>query len=225
MKFKEFYSNYKKKRFYKKLIKQNFLCFDIGANLGSKSKLYLDLGAKVLAFEPQLSCFEELEKIKNKNLTVVNKALGGKNYTDTLLIGNHIEIATLSNKFIKQFTTSDISWNEKQKIEVVTLNSQIELFGLPDYCKIDTEGFEYEILKELNHSITIIEFEFTNGFIEETTKCIHKLSSLGNYTFNYILNEKNKFELKKWMDKESILSIINTLPKENLHGNVFAKLD
>lgn len=224
MNLKKAYQLYNKKKFYKKLIQKNSLCFDIGANLGFKSKILLGLGAEVIAFEPQLSCYAELKKLKNKKLILINKALGGKNYTGSLLIGNHIEIATLSNKFVKQFSSSQISWDKKQEVEIVTLNSQIEIFGVPNFCKIDTEGFEYEILKELNYTIPLIEFEFTEGFTEETAMCIHKLSNLGSYSFNYILNEKNKFELKKWTHKESILSIINTLPRENLHGNIFAKL-
>ncbi len=55
-------SNLKRKYFYSKLIKKNDLCFDIGANIGTKSKLFLSLGAKVIAFEPQQLCSQSLEK-------------------------------------------------------------------------------------------------------------------------------------------------------------------
>ncbi len=59
------YRQFKKKRFYSELIKKNDLCFDIGANIGSKSKLFIKTGAKVIAFEPQSSCFEVLTRINN----------------------------------------------------------------------------------------------------------------------------------------------------------------
>lgn len=215
---------YRKKRFYKEFVKRNSLCFDIGANIGFKSKIYLSLGAKVIAFEPQSQCLTVLKKIKNNKFTLVRKGIGSDNKNSKLYVGNHIEIATLSNKFKEQFTTQNIYWNDYEDVEIVTLDSQIELFGLPDYCKIDTEGFEYEILKHLSYPIPIIEFEFTNGFISESLKCIEKLSTLGNYEFNFNLNEKNKFELPKWENKDFITSKINSLPVNRLHGNIFAKL-
>lgn len=215
---------HRKKNFYKKLINERSLCFDIGTNVGFKSKLFLSLGAEVVAFEPQSRCHIALNKIKNPKFTLVKKAVGSSNKNSTLYLGNHIEIATLSSKFKAHFTTEDILWNDKEIIETVSLDSQIEHYGIPDFCKIDTEGFEYEILKSLSYAIPILEFEFTDGFVNDTLKCIQKLSTLGNYEFNFILNEKNKLELSKWKNKEDISTILNGLPTNRLHGNIFAKL-
>ena len=39
--------------FYSELIKKDDLCFDIGANYGNRSEVFIKLGAKVVAFEPQ----------------------------------------------------------------------------------------------------------------------------------------------------------------------------
>ena len=200
------------------------MCFDIGANVGYKSKLFLSLGAKVIAFEPQSQCHKTLLKIKNLRFKLIKKAIGSVNENNKLYVGNHIEIATLSNKFKEHFTRNNVFWSSQESIETVTLDSQIDLFGVPDFCKIDTEGYEYEILSSLSYTIPILEFEFTDGFIDETTKCIQKLSSQDNYEYNYILNEKNSFEIIKWVDKETIITIINTLPSENLHGNIFARV-
>ncbi|MDU8886440.1 FkbM family methyltransferase [Yeosuana sp. MJ-SS3] len=215
---------YRKKRFYKKLIKKNSLCFDIGANVGFKSKIFLSLGARVVAFEPQSQCHATLSQIKNPQFTLVKKALGSTNKKSILHVANHIEIATLSSKFIEHFTSENIFWNDTEYIETETIDKQIELFGIPDFCKIDTEGFEFEILKNLTYAIPLLEFEFTDGFLNETLKCIKKLSTLGNYEYNFILNENNYFELSKWENKNSIGSIINSLPTNRLHGNIFAKL-
>lgn len=39
--------------FYKQFIQPKDLVFDVGANVGSRVKLFLNIGAKVVAFEPQ----------------------------------------------------------------------------------------------------------------------------------------------------------------------------
>lgn len=42
--------------FYSKFIKADDLVFDIGANIGTRVKIFLKLGANVVAFEPQPDC-------------------------------------------------------------------------------------------------------------------------------------------------------------------------
>ncbi|MBD09155.1 MAG: hypothetical protein CMC68_00150 [Flavobacteriaceae bacterium] len=219
-------NSYKSLSFYRKLIGKNDLCFDVGANLGVKSKIYLSLGTKVIAFEPQENCQNALNKLKQQypNFSIVNIAIGSENGTLDLSLGSHIEIATLSDKFKSYFRTDSIYWNKKQPVKVVTLNSQIERYGIPDFCKIDVEGYEYEVLKNLNYKIPLIEFEFTGGFVEETILCLSKLDELGTYKFNYILNENPIFIHKYWLSAKELKLEINKMNIRNLHGNIFAKL-
>ena len=42
--------------------KANPVIFDVGANVGSRSKLFLSIGAKVVAFEPQPELCEHLKQ-------------------------------------------------------------------------------------------------------------------------------------------------------------------
>jgi hypothetical protein len=192
----KFISNLKRRYFYSKLIRKNDLCFDIGANIGTKSKLFLSLGTNVIAFEPQHLCVNSLEKIK-------------KSYKKF----EYNQIAVGAEK---------IQWKGKEIVAVKTLNSIIEEFGIPYYCKIDTEGFEFNILSSLSYEIPIIEFEFTEGFFEETLRIIELFKS-NTFQFNLILNEKPKFYLKKWVSAEELLKIFSNLPKKELHGNIFIK--
>src|SRR4051794_3847053 len=46
---------------FSKLVKAGDLCFDIGANIGQKSEALLQLGARVVAVEPQPQCASELK--------------------------------------------------------------------------------------------------------------------------------------------------------------------
>lgn len=89
------------------MLEKEGLCFDIGANKGYKSLMLLSLNHKVIAFEPQSNCQDALLKIEKQqpDFKVVKVAIGSDNTELDLFIGNHIEIATLSNKFKEYFKT------------------------------------------------------------------------------------------------------------------------
>jgi FkbM family methyltransferase len=222
--FKRLLRKYSNRKFYSKLIKKNDLCFDIGANIGTKSELFLSIGANVIAFEPQSSCLQYLENLKTKysNFRFFQFGVGSKNEEKELQIATHIEVASFSKKFISFYTNQDIKWNEKEIVHVKTLNSLIEEFEIPKYCKIDTEGYELKILSSLSYKIPNIEFEFTESHFDETLKIIDLLDT-NNTSFNYILNENLKFKLKKWVSGNELIEELKTLSKNKLHGNIFVK--
>lgn len=221
---KALFFKYKQQLFYREIIKKGDLCFDIGANVGKKSKLFLALGAKVIAFEPQTDCFLSLDKIKSKNFSYYPFGVGSKNETKQLQLANHIEVATFSKKMIDFYTTNHLKWKNEEQVIVKKLDTLIDKFGLPNFCKIDTEGFELEIFSKLSHKIPILEFEFNEAFIDETLMCLDTINALGNYKYNFILNENPKFINKKWSTVLEIKEQITNLPKHRLHGNLFAKL-
>ena len=50
------------KAFYGDFIKTGNLVFDVGANYGNRVEIFVALGAKVVAIEPQLKCVKFLKK-------------------------------------------------------------------------------------------------------------------------------------------------------------------
>ncbi|MGZ5486530.1 MAG: FkbM family methyltransferase, partial [Nitrososphaeraceae archaeon] len=58
-------------RFYSRFIKKDDLCFDIGANFGRRTEIFLKLGARVVAVEPQDTCMKELQKKYGNNKKVI----------------------------------------------------------------------------------------------------------------------------------------------------------
>ncbi len=217
-----FFGNYLHKKFYSKFINKNDVCFDIGANKGRKSKLLLSLGAKVIAFEPQSSCSKFLNDIDNNNFNYLPIAVGPKDEIKSLNIANHIEVATFSNEFIDYFKNDSLEWNNVEEVEVKKLDTLIKEYGIPDFCKIDVEGYELDILSNLTYEVPLIEFEFTGGFISNTIKIIDLLNKSNTY-YNFNLNENPKFELKEWVSAKKMITIINELPINRLHGNIFVK--
>ena len=60
----------KRTEFYNTLINKHDLCFDVGANVGNRVAPLLEIGAKVIAVEPQkilLRYFKEEIREKNRN--------------------------------------------------------------------------------------------------------------------------------------------------------------
>ncbi len=63
------------KKFYRAFIKPGMLCFDIGPHLGNRTSVWLQLGARVVAAEPQPVCIQYLQKKFGKNNNVFPQAL------------------------------------------------------------------------------------------------------------------------------------------------------
>src|SRR5436853_4421934 len=94
---KELYS------FYKKIIKKGDVCFDIGANIGERTEVFLNLGASVLAIEPQKECVEILETkfMGNKQLKIFRGAVSNFLGKEKFWICEINECSSMSGEFIR----------------------------------------------------------------------------------------------------------------------------
>jgi FkbM family methyltransferase len=206
------------------MISKGDLCFDVGANIGIKTKLFLDLGAKVICIEPQLSCCKILSQ-SYKNITVINKGLAEKEGSINFYICDEANtISTISKKWINFGRFSrEYKWENTIRISVTTLDKLIEIHGVPKFCKIDVEGSELRVLKGLTQLIPYLSFEFTCEFLSDAEKCMSHLLSLGNVQFNFTLGATDEFVMPNWSNKEEILNRINSLiPKWNkLWGDIY----
>ena len=79
-------------------------------------------------------------------------------------------------------------------VPVTTLDSLIALYGEPDFCKIDVEGFEKEVFKGLSRPLARLSFEFHAEFLGETFACLELLRELGLYRFNFTQENRPVFE-------------------------------
>jgi len=224
-----------------KLIRKGDLVFDVGANYGEKSRIFLQLGAKVIAFEPQPDCREELKWRcgKASNLTVVETALGAESGEATL----YVRESRGSSGFVRNWVTSKI---EKELIVPVgTLDRAIEEYGVPSYIKIDVEGFEYQVLKGLSQPVSCISFEFhlmdihhgrNSEDVEKVLKCVEHLSSLGEVLVNITPAERLVFGFNEWLTKDDFIDFFATLDVERFrklfeaverpksYGDIFVKI-
>lgn len=200
--------------FYSHFIKPNDLCFDIGGNVGLKSKIFLQLGARVVTVEPQASCVAILKKEIGDKATIVAKGIGGVNEVKDFYISNNTQLSSFASDWVDnlkedRFKGSDIT--KVEKIEIVTLDSLIKEYGNPDFVKIDVEGFELEVLKGLTGKFNFLSFEYAvPEKLQNVVDCLNCINDkYQNLTCNYAAGHNSNFVLPEWITIHFFLEIIN----------------
>lgn len=219
-------------KFYSQFFSRNDLVFDVGANTGSRTKLFLNLGANVICFEPQPNLFEHLSSFlkQNKKCFIKNLGLGDCRGSQILNISDAHVLSSMSERWINATKDSgrfaQYNWDTKINVDISTLDIEIARHGVPTYVKIDVEGYELEVLKGLSEPIKFISIEFIAEDIQRSIACIDKLDELGNYQYNFSEGETHFFENNEWFSKNRLLDFLNSKKenKSNLWGDIFCKL-
>jgi FkbM family methyltransferase len=207
--------------FYSQFISPGDLVFDVGVNIGNRTKIFLKLRAEVVAIEPQNECIHILKSSfgNNTNLTVIEKVLGASEGEAELMISNAHTISSLSRDWVEAVKSSgrfsDYSWKRKKVVKMTTLDKLIDTYGIPSFAKIDVEGFEHELMKGLSKPIRFISFEFTPEFIDSTFKCITHLESLGDVLFNYSIGESMHLALDTYVTSTEMIRILESYRHDN----------
>ena len=217
--------------FYQKFMASGDLCFDVGANIGNRTRAFLRLGCRVVAVEPQSNCIKRLQKEfgGNEQFIIEPIALGSSPGRAELNVSSNHVLSTLSENFIDRTVKSGRfypnHWTHRKTVEVSTLDQLIRQYGVPKFIKIDVEGFESDILSGLSQQVAAISFEWTPECNENARFCVEKLSQLGDYEYNLSWGESMKFARKSWRTPESILELITEFESESiLFGDIYARL-
>ncbi len=195
---------------FKRFVKPGMTVVDIGANIGVYTKIASDIvgpEGKVFAFEPEpenlIILKEKLTSLKNRNVTLVPKALTDKIgqerlYIDEINLGNH----SFSGKNI-------LKGNGFVEVQTITLDKYFTKKGKVDLIKMDVQGAEGKIIKGardllIKHKpIIMIEF-WPNGLINCGSNPLDLLICLQEFGFQINLIDKTHKKLLKISPKEIV---------------------
>lgn len=223
-------NNNKRKLFYSSFVKKGDLCFDVGANMGNSVKPLLEMGAKVIAIEPQENCYKFLDYRFGNQIEIVKKGLGEKEEIRNLYVSIYDVISSFSQEWISSVKKSRFkihTWDKVVRVEMTTLDKLIEKYGNPNFIKIDVEGFELEVLKGLNHSIDMISFEYT--IPEQTATAIGCIQQIENndckIKCNYSIGESMEFALHDWIPADEMKKhVISDEFRLTGFGDIYVKI-
>lgn len=221
----------KKKLFYSQFLKQNSLCFDVGANRGNRTKVFLSLGSKVIGIEPQPHCVKFLQKNfgNNKNFIIEATALGETEGVGKIFLSEVDTLSTLSPDWVQKQKKSgrfrDINWSGEVDVKVTTLNKLVEKYGEPDFIKIDVEGFELNVIKGLSERFSSLSIEFSPEFYDSIIESLELLNTRYSVIFNFSAYESMEMINPEWMHFEGIKShLLRYKDSTEYFGDVYVKV-
>ena len=191
------------------------LIFDVGANEGAKTDVFLRLGARVVAVEPDASNQEALAgrfhrwRIRRKPVVIVPEAV-----SDSVGTGTMFEDApgsaknTLNPKWAEILRNDDtrfgrtLGFANARPVRTTTLDHLIAEHGLPHFIKIDVEGLEASVLRGLQRTVPYVSFEVNlPEFHDEGLECIQLLARAApGGRFNCADAVGDGLMLNEWLD-------------------------
>ena len=183
-----------------KIIKPGDICWDIGANIGFYTCLLASQVEKtgaVVAFEPAVRTYGYLHQNVSlnqfKNVTIVNKGLGDKTERRPLYYSEAaLAEGTASLKYAEGRVASEC-------VTLDTIDNLIPELPIPDFIKIDVEGYQLEVLRggeqclKTHTPLLMVELKDVGETNREDYNEIEKyIASLG-----YSLYEIGKYRLKR----------------------------
>lgn len=206
---------------YSRFVRPGDLVFDVGANVGNVSEVFIGLGARVVAIEPSPNLAREIRRRCGRRVTVETVALGAEPGHAPLLIGKHSGHSTLSAEWAHAAPTAD-RWAGTIEVPVTTLDLLFQRYGLPAFVKIDVEGYEDKVLAGLTLAVPALSFEFQAAYLTPATACLDRLS--GAYEF-VVLRSSTTVLPDEWERADLTRDRLGAICRENptAYGDVFAR--
>jgi FkbM family methyltransferase len=207
---------------------KNGLIFDVGANHGAKTDVFLRLGARVVAIEPdegsQALLAEKFLKFRlvPRPVVVVGKAVSDAAGFEPMWIdGPGSALNTLSPKWVEllkghgnrfQHQLDKLEFSARKTVETTTVEQLVAAHGTPFYIKIDVEGHELRVLRGLQRPIPFVSFEVNlPDFKPEGLECLSVLDGLApKGRFNYTADCLAGLALPDWLAAEDFAKVLLT---------------
>lgn len=177
------------------------LVFDVGCHKGEFAFACLNRFPQctVVALDASYRNFHHLQRYASRNLKVLHRVVSDTDDVETnfFISTAHSKVGTASRDYIQKsrFTKGNkdlharfVQWDRTEKVPSITLDTLIEKYGKPQLIKIDTEGYEHEVLRGLSQTVEHVLFEWHEEDPHKVHKCIEHLKSIGYKEFGIIGN-------------------------------------
>jgi FkbM family methyltransferase len=217
------------KALYGEFVRSDDLVFDVGGNVGNRTAIFLELGARAIVVEPQLICVAAVGSrfASESRVTIVPKALGSTAGEARILTSQAHGISSMSPDWVASVRDSGrfamYRWDRTERVPVTTIDQFIGEYGSSAFCKLDVEGFESQVLGGLTTALPALSFECAPVYLTNAYACFDRLTELGEYRYNYNLNETMNLELESWVPNDRMRSILRTMER-GAFADVYAKL-
>lgn len=221
------------RRLYEPFISPGDIVFDIGAHVGDRAIAFADLGARVVAVEPQPQLRRWLAWLAGRRagrielrpvaigaepgrteiaINTANPTISSTEPAWRAAVGRH------NPGFAGQ------RWDAGVSVSVVTLAQLITDHGRPSFCKIDIEGAEAAAIAGLDVPLPALSFEFVAGALDTARQAVNGLTALGDYEYNMIVGERRRFAWPQWVSTAAVEAWLAAGADGIASGDLYARL-
>jgi FkbM family methyltransferase len=196
------------------------LCIDVGANIGKYSKFILmNSKSKIIAFEPSKMCFKELNRLKKKfpnKINIFYFGLGNNNKNLNLYYDKKNSLWSNYNPQVQNiYYLKNTNLIEKSKIKKLdkVYNDNKKKFNLDiTLLKIDTEGYEYDVLLGARNFIK----NKKPKYIQIEYNWHHLFKNISLYKISKLLNNYDVYKILPY--SSGLLKIDPKKPENNYYN-------